>query len=69
MAEIRRIELKSVSVPKENKKDKKVTLVSRFSLALGETTATTFPEFSFIELVKKEKVIYYLLNEILLKNV
>ena len=56
MAEPRRVEFQTISTPKEEKKEKKRPVIPRFSLALGESTASTCPEFSFTELVKKEKV-------------
>ncbi|KAL8558303.1 hypothetical protein ACOMHN_059550 [Nucella lapillus] len=56
MAEARRVEFQTVSEPKEEKKSTRPTLIPRFNLALGESTSTTCPEFSFTELLKKEKV-------------
>ena len=50
------MELQTIAVPKDEQKCKKRPLVPRFSLKLGESTATTCPEFSFTELAKKEKV-------------
>ncbi|XP_070196870.1 ubinuclein-1-like isoform X2 [Littorina saxatilis] len=55
MAEPRRVEFQTISTCKEDKKETKRVLIPRFTLALGESTATTCPEFSFTELVKKEK--------------
>lgn len=55
MAEPRRVELKTISATNGEKKEKKRPLTQRFTLALGESTASTCPEFSFGELVKKEK--------------
>ncbi|XP_076446639.1 uncharacterized protein LOC143284004 isoform X2 [Babylonia areolata] len=56
MAESRRVEFQTIAAPKEEKKSKQRTLIPRFNLPLGESTSTTCPEFSFAELVKKEKV-------------
>lgn len=56
MAEPRRVELKTITSTNGEKKDKICSLTQRFTLALGESTASTCPEFSFTELVKKEKV-------------
>lgn len=56
MAETRRVELQTISAPKEEKNSVRPTLIPRFNLALGESTATTCPEFSFTQLLKKEKV-------------
>ncbi|KAK7485938.1 hypothetical protein BaRGS_00022804 [Batillaria attramentaria] len=55
MAEPRRVELKTISTNNVEKKDKKRPQSQRFTLALGESTASTCPEYSFTELLKKEK--------------
>jgi hypothetical protein len=56
MADVRRVELKTLSASKEAKQEKKIKLVTRFSLVLAESTASTCPEFSFSGLLKKVKV-------------
>lgn len=56
MAEPKRVEFKTISTTNGDKTDKKRTLTHRFVLSLPESTASTCPEFSFTELVKKEKV-------------